>query len=598
MREYNAAPAVEIPASANLTDTVFVNATDRPDLVALSRKTSSGWTNVSSRQFRDEVAGVAKGLIAAGIEPGDRVGILSRTRYEWTLVDYAIWAAGAVGVPIYETASVEQVQWILSDSGACAIFVETADNEHMVEELRGDLTELRQVWCIEGGATDTLTSTGTDVSDTGLEQHRQAAGRDDLATIVYTSGTTGSPKGCKLTHGNMLFDVRAALAGQLQHVFSINNASTLLFLPLAHVFARIIEIGCIETGVRLGHSANIKELLPDLQGFVPTFILAVPRVFEKVYNSAEQQATLDGKGKIFHAAASTAIDYSRATDAGGPGMMLRLKHAVFDKLVYAKLRAALGGQTQYAVSGGAPLGERLGHFFRGMGVLVLEGYGMTETAAATAVNDPFDVKIGTVGKPMPGISVRIAEDGEVLVKGPHIFAGYWNNPAATKEILDEDGWLHTGDIGDLDSEGNLRITDRKKDLIVTAGGKNVAPAVLEDRLRAHPLVSQCVVVGDQRPYIAALVTLDEESLEGWKKVHSKPAEMTPADLHNDPDVTAEISSAVAAANQAVSQAEGVKRFHVLDRDFTVENGEMTPSLKVKRSVIHREFAGEIEGLYS
>ena len=598
MREFSLPPAVEVPASASLSDVVFDNGEKTPDKVALSRKTDAGWQDVTAAQFRDEVRRVAKGLAAAGIGPGDRVGLLSRTRYEWTLIDYAIWAAGAVTVPLYETSSAEQIRWILGDSEARAVFVETADNERAVGEMRADLPALREVWRIEDNAVDKLVSAGESLSDDVIADRRQSVGADDLATIIYTSGTTGPPKGCALTHGNLLSDVRNSTQGPLRDLFVLGNASTLLFLPLAHVFARIIQVGCIESGVRLGHSSNVQDVLPDLATFRPTFILAVPRVFEKVYNSAAQKAASEGKGKIFQAAAATAIAHSEALDKGGPGAMLRVRHAVFDRLVYAKLRAALGGNVVYAVSGGSALGERLGHFFRGIGVAVLEGYGMTETAAGATINGPDKLKIGTVGRPFPSTSIRIADDGEILMKGPNIFRGYWNNPKATEEVLDADGWLHSGDIGTLDEDGFLRITGRKKELLVTAGGKNVAPAVIEDRLRSHALVSQCMVVGDRRPYVACLVTLDEEALQHWSGQHGKSEHAVASELREDPDLVAEIQAAVDDANKAVSRAESVRRFRILSVDFTVDNGYITPSLKVKRNVVERDFAGEIEALYS
>lgn len=598
MRELSIPPAVEIPADASLSDVVFATADEVPDQVMLRRKTDAGWQDVTAARFRDEVVQLAKGLIASGIAPGDRVGILSRTRYEWTLVDYAVWAAGAVTVPLYETSAAEQIRWILGDSGAKAVFVETSENERTVREVIGELPALREVWRIDGGAVGSLVSAGDVLSDEAVAERRERIQADGLATIIYTSGTTGPPKGCEITHRNLLADARNAIRGPLRELFALSGASTLLFLPLAHVFARIIQVGCLESGVCLGHSANLQDVLPDLDAFRPAFILAVPRVFEKVYNSAEQKAAADGKGKIFHTAAATAIAYSEAVDHGGPGPMLRIRHGLFDRLVYGKLRAALGGNVRFAVSGGSALGERLGHFFRGIGVTVLEGYGMTETAGGATINAPDQLKIGTVGRPFPGTSVRIAGDGEILMKGPNVFRGYWNNSTGTGEAFDADGWLHSGDIGDLDDDGFLHITGRKKELLVTAGGKNVAPAVIEDRLRSHPLVSQCMVVGDRRPYVASLITLDEEALEGWRKLRAKPEEATVDELRADPDLVAEIQAAVDNANRAVSRAESIRRFRILDIDFTVANGYATPSLKVKRSLVERDFADEIEALYA
>jgi long-chain acyl-CoA synthetase len=594
-------PVLAEPATGNLSDIIVDNAVQAPHKVAFRRRVGDRWFDVTCGDFLTQVQGVAKGLLAAGIGAGDRVALMSKTRYEWTLVDFAIWTAGAVPVPIYETSSAEQVQWILADSGARACIVETPEHLAVVNEVRNTLSDLDDVWAIEDGGLDALTASGKTVSDGDLERRRTAAGPDDLATIIYTSGTTGRPKGCELTHGNFLFEaaqVTSAKDGDatLADVFGDEGASTLLFLPLAHVFARMIEVGVVMARGQMGHTADIKNLLSDLATFQPTFILAVPRVFEKVYNSSEQRAEASGKGKIFHAAADTAIAYSEALDHGGPGIGLRAKHAVFDRLVYGKLRAALGGRVRWAVSGGAPLGPRLGHFFRGIGLTVLEGYGLTETTAASTVNTPGMIKLGTVGRPLPGVSVRIAEDGEILIKGGQVFVGYYNNPAATSEAL-RDGWFATGDIGELDEDGCLRITGRKKELIVTAGGKNVAPAVLEDRLRAHRLVSQCMVVGDAQPYIACLITLDEEALPAWLEQHGKPA-MDVATAAADPDVLAEIQSAVDDANKAVSRAEAIKKFQILPVDWTEETGELTPSLKLKRGVVMKEHSAEVDALYS
>ncbi len=556
-----------------------------------------GWQDITAEQFRSQVAGLAKGLIAAGIQPGDRVALMSRTRYEWTLADYAIWSAGAVTVPVYETSSAEQVEWIVSDSGARAAIAETDQHAEIVAGLRDRLAGLSQVWRISG--LDELAATGADVTDDQLRQHRTSRRASDMATIIYTSGTTGRPKGCELTHRNLLAAVRNAVHGALPEVFENADASTLLFMPLAHVFARIIQIGCLESGAVLGHWEDIGTVAEGLREYHPTFLLAVPRVFEKVYNTAQQQASASpAKSKIFAAAAAAAVAYSQAAQSGRPGPGLRLRHALFDHLVYGKLRAAVGGRVTYAVSGGAPLGERLGHFFRGAGITVLEGYGMTETSAAATVNKPSRNKVGTVGQPLPGVSASIADDGEILLRGAINFAGYWQNDAATKEVLDNAGWLHTGDLGSLDDEGFLRVTGRKKELIVTAGGKNVAPAVLEDRLRAHPLISQVMVVGDNRPFIACLITLDPEALDHWKQQHGKPAGATAADLATDPDLLAELQTAVDDANKAVSRAESIRKFVVLPVDFTTDNGYITPSLKVKRAVVAKDFAADVEALYT
>ncbi|MEZ0581030.1 long-chain fatty acid--CoA ligase [Nocardioides sp. MH1] len=596
MREYSTPPSVELPTSGNLTDDVVRNAKEAPEAVVFSRPGAAGedWTDVTAADFLAEVTGVAKGLVAAGVEPGDRVAIISRTRYEWTLVDYAIWFAGAVTVPIYESSSAEQVAWILGDSAAKAVVAEDHAHVARITEVRRDLTDLHHVWAFDDNAVDVLTSLGADVADDELEKRRTTAAPADVATLIYTSGTTGRPKGCMLTHGNFETELGVAVA-ELEKLFDAEGASTLLFLPLAHVFARIIQVGCVKSRTRLGHSADIKSLLPQLQSFRPTFILAVPRVFEKVFNTASQNATADGKGKIFDRAADTAIAYSRGLDAGRVPLRVRAQHAAFSRLVYGKLRAALGGRCEFAVSGGAPLGDRLGHFYRGIGLTVLEGYGLTETTAALTVNLPDALKIGTVGRPLPGTSVRVTDDGELVFKGGQVFTGYWGNPDATTEAIDADGWFHTGDVGEVDDEGFVRITGRKKEILVTAGGKNVAPAVLEDRVRAHALVSQCLVVGDGQPFIAALVTLDQDALPAWAEQHGKEGDA--ADLADDPDLREAIQAAVDDANLAVSKAESIRKFEILPYDWTEEGGQLTPSLKLKRNVVMRECRDEIAALY-
>jgi long-chain acyl-CoA synthetase len=575
---------------------VYVNADLEPDRVCFNRKIDGQWHDVTSRQFRDEVLALAKGLTHAGIAPGQRVGIMSKTRYEWTLIDYAIWSAGAVPVPIYETSSAEQIAWILGDSGAVGVFFETQALRDTFEGVAGELPEVKHVWIIDAGAIRELSSNGDSVTDADIDTRRRTLTKDSPATIIYTSGTTGRPKGCELTHENFLFDSMAT-AEKLEELFDVTG-STLLFLPLAHVFARLIQVGCVRSGVRMGHTADIKNLIPDLAVFKPTFILSVPRVFEKVYNTAKNQAHSSGKGAIFDRAEGSAVRYSQSLDNGGPGLLLKAEHALFDRLVYGKLRAALGGRVEYAVSGGAPLGARLGHFFRGIGITVLEGYGLTETSAGATINLPGAIKVGTVGRPIPGVTIRIADDGEILLKGPNIFRGYWHNADASKEALESDGWFHTGDIGEIDDEGFLKITGRKKELIVTAGGKNVAPAVLEDRLRAHNLVSQCMVVGDNQPFIAALVTIDPEAFPDWKKSHGKPTDATVEDLRDDADLKATIQAAIDDANKAVSHAEAIKKFSILGVDFTEEGGELTPTMKHKRNVVAKEFAGDIDALYA
>jgi long-chain acyl-CoA synthetase len=589
----------EVPASENLADIVGRRAAEQPRAVMLRRKDGAGgWQDVTTEQFAGEVRALARGLIAAGVAPGDRIAIMSHTRYEWTLLDYALWSVGAVVVPIYETSSADQAEWILSNSAARAVVVENEAFEQMIAAVRDRLPELEHVWRMQEDL-DKLIAASSDVGDETVAQRATAAGSADLATIIYTSGTTGRPKGCELTHENLLSVVRNTFMGPLAGIHAVVESSTMLFLPLAHVFARVIEIGCLEAGIVLGHCEDMGNLLPELASFQPTFVLAVPRVFEKVYNGAESKAVADGKGKIFARAAAAAVAYSEALDSpAGPAFRLRAEHALFDRLVYKKLRAALGGHADLAISGGAALAPRLGHFFRGVGVAVLEGYGLTETSAPVSVNRPDRQKIGSVGLPLPGVAVKIADDGEVLVRGKSIFPGYWDNEAATKDAFTADGWYATGDLGELDDEGFLSITGRKKEIIVTAGGKNVAPAVLEDRLRMHALISQCMVVGDGRPFIGALITIDPEVFGPWKARHGKPADATVADLRDDPDLNAEVQEAVDDANKAVSRAEAIKKFRILDVDFTQEDGHLSAKLGIKRNVLAKEFAGEIDALYS
>jgi long-chain acyl-CoA synthetase len=606
MREYTV-PAVTEPLTGSLSDPVWANASSHPDTAIFSRRAEGGWLDVSAAEFARQVTGVAKGLIAAGVKHGDRVALLSATRYEWTLIDYAIWSIGAVTVPIYETSSPEQLRWILTDSQAAAAVVETDDHLQHVLAVRDSAPGLRQLWQIapgdaSPGAVAELTEQGAaamaagTVATDAVEERRRAVRADDLATMIYTSGTTGRPKGCMISHRNMLTDIENALPGLANMLTP--GASTVLFLPLAHSFARLIQAGVVAARVRTTFTADTKNLVSLLQDFRPNFVLAVPRVFEKVYNTAKQTAHAGGKGAIFDRAERVAIAYSETLSTpSGPSLMLRAQHALFDRLVYRRLRAALGGRCLGAISGGAPLGTRLAHFFRGVGVTVYEGYGLTETSPAAAVNLQHDIRIGTVGRPLPGVSIRIAEDGEIQIHGDIVFRGYWNHPEATAEVIDADGWFATGDLGQLDGDGFLSITGRKKELIVTAGGKNVAPAVLEDRVRAHRLISQCMVVGDRQPFVAALITLDEEALPAWLAERHKSASATPADLREDLNLRAEIQSAVDEANKAVSTAESIRVFRILPSDFTEANGMLTPSLKVKRNVVAKQYAGEIAAIY-
>ncbi|SHF40721.1 AMP-dependent synthetase/ligase [Streptoalloteichus hindustanus] len=599
MREFSVPATTPVADEENLTDMVWANAERFGTAVSFRRRIDGAWVDVTAREFADQVLAVAKGLVAAGIAPGERIALMARTRYEWTLLDFAIWAAGCASVPVYETSSAEQVQWILSDSGASAVLVETDAHRATLDGVRDRLPDVRHVWQIEGGdrhdAVEELRALGAELPDAEVRSRSRAVRADDLATIIYTSGTTGRPKGCELSHRNLLGEVRSDVAAFPQ--LMAPGSSLLMFLPLAHVLARAITICCVYARATIGHTPDIKNLVTDLSTFRPNFVVAVPRVFEKVYNGAKQKAHSTGKGRIFDIAEETAVGYSEARDRGSVGLGLKLKHLLFDKLVFSKLRAALGGRCIAAVSGGAPLGDRLAHFFRGAGVTVFEGYGLTETSAAACVNTADALRIGTVGRPIAGTSVRIAEDGEVLVKGEVVFRSYRNNEAATRDAL-EDGWFHTGDLGELDDEGFLRITGRKKEIIVTAGGKNVAPAVLEDRLRVHPLISQCMVVGDKQPFIGALITVDPEFFPAWKAQHGKPAEAEVSDLVDDPDLRAEIQAAVDEANKAVSHAESIKKFRILPVDFTETGGELTPSLKLRRNVVASTYAEDIAAIYT
>ncbi|MEE6295481.1 AMP-dependent synthetase/ligase [Georgenia wangjunii] len=599
MDEFRVPLRVTTDPSTSISDLLLEHARATPERILLEEQVDGAWRRHSASAVLALVEATAKGLIAAGVGRGDRVGIMSRTRFEWTVLDFAIWHAGAVPVPVYETSSADQTRWILADSDVCAVVVENAGHAAVVEEARneeGGLPNLRRVWEIDGGALTQLAEEGAGVTDAELEARHASVGLTDLATIIYTSGTTGRPKGAELTHGNFVELSRNAVA-DLAVVVSSPGARTLLFMPLAHVFARFVEVLAVAAGVALGHTPDTKALVADMGTFKPTFILSVPRVFEKVYNAAEQKAAAGGKVKIFRWAVRVSIAYSRGLDApGGPGVRLKALHKVADALVLKKLRAALGGNATYAISGGAPLGERLGHFFRGVGLVVLEGYGLTETTAPLNVGRPDTVKIGTVGTPLPGTAIKIAEDGEILASGIPVFRGYHNNPEATAEAFVGE-WFRTGDLGSMDSEGHLTITGRKKEIIVTAGGKNVAPSSLEDPLRAHALVSQCVAIGDRRPFVSMLVTLDTEMLPGWLKSRGKE-DMPVSQAKSDPDVLQSIQQAIDRTNAKVSRAESIRKFAILDDDFTIENGYLTPSLKVKRNLVLADQEATIEKLYA
>ncbi|MEU6171424.1 AMP-dependent synthetase/ligase [Streptantibioticus parmotrematis] len=605
MREFTVPPCETAPQAGGLADSVFAHADEAPDAVVLGRKVDGEWRDVSAARFRDEVLALAKGLLADGVRFGDRVGIMSRTRYEWTLFDYALWAIGAQPVPVYPTSSSDQVRWMLHDSGAVACVVEHEDHAMTIGAVVDQLPQLERLWQLDAGAVPDLMAAGEDIDDEVVARHRLAVTPDATATVIYTSGTTGRPKGCVLTHANFMAEADNVV-GRWEPVFHSkagDEASTLLFLPLAHVFGRMVEVAAIRARVRLGHQPSLAadDLMPDLAAFRPTFMLAVPYVFEKVFGAARRKAELGGKLGPFDKAVEVAVRYAEALEAKafgtgpGPGASLRVQHQLYDKLVYAKMRDALGGRLRHAMSGGSAMERDLGLFFAGAGVTIYEGYGLTETTAAATANPPERTRYGTVGQPVPGTTVHIADDGEVWLRGGQVFAGYLNNPKATDEVL-HDGWLATGDLGALDDEGYLTITGRKKEILVTSGGKSVSPVPLEDRVRAHPLVAQCVVVGNDRPFVAALVTLDPEAVEHWLSMRGKPS-MPPEQLVRDPDVETEVRRAVVAANTLVSKAESIRTFRILAARFSEEKGLLTPSLKLKRKAIEKAYGAEIEALY-
>jgi long-chain acyl-CoA synthetase len=595
MNEISIPPLVPAATAGNLTNLIAERAWFEPERIIMSRPLGEGWQPVTAREVEEEIRATAKGLIASGVQIGDRVAIMARTRYEWTILDFATWFAGAVVVPIYDTSSAEQIDWILNDSHSVAIIVETPALAELVKTVQPSHT--RHMWTMTEDVLTVLREAGKHIGDDEIDRRRNATTPASLATLIYTSGTTGKPKGVQLTHSNFLSECGNVVQGASE-LFLKPGGSTLLFLPVAHVFGRMVQIGSISAGLHMAHCSDPVGRLPmDLASFKPTFVLAVPRIFEKIYNGAEAKAEAAGKGDIFRKAAAVAIAYSEALDKKKVSPILKLKHGLFDKLVYSKIRAGMGGRVEAAISGGAPLGARLGHFYRGAGVTVLEGYGLTETTAGATLNLIGAQRVGSVGRPIPGTSVKIAEDGEVLLRGPIVMDGYWQNQAANEEVFDSERWFKSGDLGKFDEDGFLYIVGRKKELIVTAGGKNVAPAVLEDRLRAHPLVSQCMVVGDNQPFIAALVTLDPDALKGWVANNKKDGASI-NDLVNDPDLIAVIQTAVDEANKAVSKAESIRKFTLLTTDFTIAGGHLTAKLSVKRHVVAKEFAKEIDALFA
>ncbi|MBK3639141.1 MULTISPECIES: long-chain fatty acid--CoA ligase [Streptomyces] len=606
MREFTSPPLTLPPTVGGLADVVFERALEDPLHISLGRKDDEGrWRDVTAAEFRDEVLALAKGLLARGIRFGDRVAIMSRTRYEWTLFDFALWTIGAQVVPIYPTSSAEQCFWMLYDSECAAAIVEHEDHAMTIASVIDRLPQLHQLWQLDLGAVQELYDAGAPLDDDVVHRHRQAVTPSSTATIIYTSGTTGRPKGCVITHSSFMWEADT-VADRWESVFHSkkgDEAATLLFLPLAHVFGRMVEVAAIRRGVRFGHQPQLHAaaLLPDLQAFRPTFILAVPYIFEKVFNASRRKAEKEGKAGPFEKAVEIAVKYADAVEAKawgigpGPSAGLRMQHQLFDKLVYSKVRAAMGGRIRNAMSGGSGMDRRLGLFFAGAGVQIYEGYGLTESTAAATANPPERTRYGTVGRPIPGVTVHIADDGEIWLHGPNIFQGYLNNQKATDETL-HDGWLATGDLGSLDEDGYLTITGRKKEILVTSGGKSVSPGVLEERVRDHPLVNQCIVVGNDRPYIAALVTLDHEAVEHWLTMRGKPR-LSPAELVHDADLETEVRRAVVAANTLVSQAESIRTFRILAQPFTEEHGLLTPSLKLKRKAIENAYANEVEALY-
>ncbi len=597
MKQFDVPAVVAADPTANTTDLLIERVKLTPKAPLFALPANGGWTDVSAEEFLAQVIALAKGFTAAGIEPGDKIGLMCKTSYEWTLIDFATWFTGAILVPIYETSSPSQVQWNMEDSGATAVILETADHFARFDEVHADLPLVRNVWQIALGDLGKLAASGTDVPDAEIERRRSLAVGSDMATLIYTSGSTGRPKGCVITHSNFVELSRNSAVALHEVVEGKNGSSTLLFITLAHIFARFISVLNVHAGVKTGHQPDTKQLLPSLGSFKPTYLLAVPRVFEKVYNSAEQKAEAGGKGKIFRAAADVAVEYSKARQAGSVPFALKAKFMLYDKLVYNKLRTAMGGNVEYAVSGSAPLGSRLGHFFHSLGIEILEGYGLTETTAPATVGRPGKTPIGTVGPPMPGVSIRTLDDGEIEVKGLNVFKQYWKNPEATAQAFN-DGWFRTGDLGAFDDDGNLTITGRKKEIIVTAAGKNVAPAALEDPIRSNAVVGQVVVVGDQRPFISALITLDSEMIGTWLGNNGQDASLSLVHAAENPAVLAEIQRAIDVANTRVSRAESIRKFVVLSTEFTEASGHLTPKLSIKRQVILNDFATVIDGLYA
>ncbi len=595
MQTYTAAGEQEVKPGDNVVSLLAERAASHPDSIALAYRRGDEFVPITAAEMLSSVKALAAGLLALGLQKGDRVSLFSQTRYEFTLLEYAVWAAGAAAVTIYETSSADQVEWIVGNSGSTVLICETPEMKALYDQVADRLPSCRHALVIDEGALAQLADSGTALLAAEVDQRIAEISHNDLAALVYTSGTTGRPKGCALTHGNVAF-VLAQLEVRVPALFRPGER-TLLFLTLAHIAGQVIQVGCVSLGIEIYFASGIDKLREELAMVKPTWMFAVPRVFEKIYNGASQTAHADGKGAIFDRAADVAVAYSRGLDSGKVGLGTRVQHALFDRLVYSKLRDIFGGELRFAISGAAPLGERLGHFFRGIGLTPMEAYGLTETTGVSNINGTDAQRMGSVGRPIAGVSIGIADDGEIMIKGGCIMTGYWMNDAATKEAIDPEGWFHSGDVGHFDEDGYLFITGRKKELIITAGGKNVAPAVLEDRVRGHTIISQCLVIGEGQPFIAALVTIDEETLPVWAEEHEKP-DSALQQLIDDPELKEAVQEAIDDANGAVSKAESIRTFRILPEDLSVEGGQLTPSLKVKRDVVLAENQTLIDEIYA
>ncbi|MGC9541455.1 AMP-dependent synthetase/ligase [Streptomyces sp. UG1] len=608
MRDLGLAPPTVTSLIGGLADSVFETAAVRPTLPVLARRpdpSSTDWEEVTAVELRDEVTELAKGLIASGISPGHRVAIMARTRYEWTVFSYALWAVGAEVVPIYPTASRDQVEWILRDAECVAVVVEDEQAVMTVGSVCGSLTRLRHVWQLDAGGLEQLVERGEFIPLTTVESLRRIVLPDSTAVIAYTSGTTGRPLGCALSHRNLASPCDTLLAGWGHKVVPPGGqASVLAFLPFSHVYGLLVQTLCIRGGMMMGHEPDLRveALAVALRTFRPTYFCAVPSIFEKIYKNALRTAQQAGRGALFERAADTARDFAAALErqrlggGPGPGFDLRLQHALYERTVYRKFRAALGGRVMLGTSGGSSLNRELSLFYEGIGIFVNDGYGLTETSGGVTAQPLGREMSGTVGQALPGMDIRVADDGEILVRGPSVFQGYVNDESSTWAAL-RGGWLATGDLGRLDSDGYLTITGRKKDVIVTSSGKSVSPALLEQRLRMHPLVHQAVVVGDNRPCVGALITLDPDFLAYWRDGRAGRSDARVREAREENALREEVGRAVAAANSAVSRAESIRVFRVLPEPFDVARGLLTPSMKLRRDEIVRHYALQIDAMY-